>query len=157
MGKKPVQTMCGLLVAGLLATVGCQSSKKYGSYGGGEETASAREFADGRFGIGGAEIAWCWKNYTNDPAERRDPRAAPILADLSRAPPLFLAAAELDPLRDDSVALAARLAALGRPHRLEICAGMGHSYLGYERLVPRARETIRAAAAYLKPLCGAAP
>jgi acetyl esterase len=129
----------------------------YGSYGSGDDTASMREFADGRYGMGAAEIAWCWKNYAGDPAARRDPRACPSLADLSRTPPLFLAAAELDPLRDDSVALAARLASLGRAHRLEIYAGMGHSFLGYERLVPRARDTIRDAAAYLNSHLGASP
>jgi acetyl esterase len=53
-------------------------------------------------------MARYWNDYVPDPAARRDPLAVPMLADLARLPPLYVAACEFDPLRDQSERLAAR-------------------------------------------------
>jgi acetyl esterase/lipase len=57
---------------------------------------------------------WFWDYYA-DPAQRRDPRAAPLQGDLSGLPPAFIVTSEFDPLRDEGIAYAEALAAAGVP------------------------------------------
>ena len=75
--------------------------------------------------------------------------AAPLWAPLHHLPPLFLDAASHDCLRDDTLRLAARLAAIDAPHRLRITPGVVHGYLRFARRLPPAMETFAAAAAFL--------
>ena len=49
-------------------------------------------------------MEWFWDAYVPDRSQRTDAYAAPLHAkDFSGLPPLFLSAAELDPLKDDTV------------------------------------------------------
>ena len=58
---------------------------------------------------------WFWDHYC-DPADRTDPRVAPLrAADLSGLPPAYIVTCEFDPLRDEGNAYAAALAAAGVP------------------------------------------
>ena len=62
--------------------------------------ASYVENADG-YGLTTALAQWCYDHYI-DPADRRDPRFAPLCAgDLSGLPPAIVVTAEFDPLRDE--------------------------------------------------------
>ena len=80
-----------------------------------------------------------WRLYCGFPAP--DPLAAPLLAaDLTGLPPAFLVACEFDPLRDDAVDYADRLAAAGVAATLRREPALCHGYL-------RARGMSRAAAA----------
>ena len=113
------------------------------------DTASQRAFgADERFLLSTERMRWYWTNHLGDRID--DPgAAAPLRADLRGLPPLFLDAASHDPLRDDTLRLAERLAAIGAPHRLRVTPGVVHGYLRFAARLPLAMETLEAAAAHL--------
>ncbi|MGZ8846650.1 MAG: alpha/beta hydrolase fold domain-containing protein [Pyrinomonadaceae bacterium] len=60
-------------------------------------------------------------------AARNNPLAAPMLADLAKLPPLYVAACEFDPLRDDSERLADRAKAAGVEIEFRLWKGMVHA------------------------------
>ncbi|HUZ62936.1 MAG TPA: alpha/beta hydrolase fold domain-containing protein [Acetobacteraceae bacterium] len=106
----------------------------YGCFGPIFDTGSHRAAGDGRFGLSTTRMRWYWQNWLGP---RQDARAAPLHADLHGLPPVHLLAAGLDPLRDDSLLLADRLAAAGVPTRLDLIPGVIHGFLQMtDRLAP---------------------
>ena len=76
-----------------------------------------------------ALIRWFWDHYA-DPAQRRDPRVAPLYAqDLSKLPPALVVTCEFDPLRDDGVLYADAMRAAGVAVRHLDCRGQIHTSL----------------------------
>ena len=73
-----------------------------------------------------ALMQWFWDHYA-DPADRGDPRAAPLRGDLEGLPPACIVAADFDPLRDEGVSYAAALQAAGVPARLARARGHTHT------------------------------
>ena len=64
--------------------------------------------------------------------ENADWRVAPLMADrLQDLPPAFITVAETDPLRDDGILYAARLAEAGVPCVLSRATGLVHSWLAH--------------------------
>jgi acetyl esterase len=61
------------------------------------------------FVLSAERMAWFWDQYCPDPCDRFDPLASPMRADLRGLPPVLLIAAGQDVLRDENVALMARL------------------------------------------------
>ncbi|AWK89157.1 alpha/beta hydrolase fold domain-containing protein [Azospirillum thermophilum] len=123
----------------------------YGMFAHDFDSLSHRRYGDGRYGLTTDRMRWYWTQYLGGPAITRDPRAAPLLADLSGLPPLLLLTAGLDCLRDDSLRLAERLAEAGVDHRLVICERLPHSFAtmtrtveAADRAVSLAAETVRA-------------
>ena len=113
------------------------------------DTASHRAFGrDENFLLSTERMRWYWANHLGGRAG--DPGlAAPLRADLHGLAPLFLDAASHDCLRDDTLRLAAKLAAIGAPHRLRVTSGVVHGYLRFAKRLPAAMETLAAAAAFL--------
>uniref|UniRef100_A0AAT9S750 Hormone-sensitive lipase n=1 Tax=Taeniopygia guttata TaxID=59729 RepID=A0AAT9S750_TAEGU len=77
------------------------------------------------------------------PKPPRDPFMSPLLAPdslLGGLPPIHLVACALDPMLDDSVALARRLRALGRPVTLRVVPGVPHGFLSLAPLSPECRR-----------------
>ena len=73
-----------------------------------------------------ALMEWFFDHYV-DPADRGDPRVAPLRAgDLSNLPPAVVVTCEFDPLRDEGDAYAAALEAAGVPTRRVF--GRGHTH-----------------------------
>lgn len=106
------------------------------------DTPAHTRFGDGSWRLGSAEMRWFWQHYLGDPSTP-DPRAEPLHADLRGLPPLFLTAAALDPLYDDTIELDRRLEAAGVAHRLEVYPGLVH---GFMQMTPRcaaARAAVR--------------
>ncbi len=67
------------------------------------------------FALTASLMRWFWDHYT-DPAQRNDPRVAPLKAtSLAGLPPAFIVTGEFDPLRDEGMAYAAALGAAGVP------------------------------------------
>lgn len=84
--------------------------------------------------------------------QRKNPLVAPLFASdeaLSALPPLYLNAAEIDPLCSDTQCLAARLHRLGRQDELRIFPGVVHGFMQMTLCLPAAcRATTEAAAAF---------
>src|SRR5215469_3577010 len=75
-----------------------------------------------------ALMRWFWDHYA-DPADRSDPRAAPLRGNLAGLPPACIVAADFDPLRDDGIAYARALESAGTPVRLIQARGHTHTSL----------------------------
>jgi len=79
------------------------------------DTASYDEFAEGYY-LTRKAMEWFWDAYTTDPAERAEITASPNHAtteQLEGLPPTLLLVDEVDPLRDEGEAYAAKLRAAG--------------------------------------------
>jgi cation diffusion facilitator CzcD-associated flavoprotein CzcO/acetyl esterase/lipase len=74
----------------------------------------------------GALMDWFWDHYA-DPADRGDPRAAPLRGRLDGLPPACIVAADFDPLRDEGVAYGRALEAAGVPVRHVRARGHTHT------------------------------
>ena len=87
------------------------------------------------------EMQWFWDHYLRGPADERDPRAAPLLAeDLRGLPATTIVTAELDPLRDEALAYAERLAAAGVPVETTTYAGAAHGFWWMDAVMSQATE-----------------
>lgn len=122
----------------------------YGVYGSDLDTRSYHAFGDGRFGLSRDDMAAYWAAYAPTEESRADPRAAPLLADLTGLPPVHLVAAALDILLDDTLALARRLSASGVPFELKRFEGVGHGFIGLGRMVNAADAAIAGAASFAR-------
>jgi acetyl esterase len=90
------------------------------------DTASQRAYGSGAYFLGNADMIRYWNDYLPNEAARKNPLAVPMLADLANLPPLYIAACEFDPLRDDSEHLAQRAKSAGVDVELRLWKGMVH-------------------------------
>ncbi|MGW0660881.1 alpha/beta hydrolase [Streptodolium elevatio] len=101
-------------------------------------TESYRENAEGYF-LTAAQLAWFWTQYIGPDGDPAHPYASPGTADdLSGLAPAFVVAPALDPLRDEGVAYARRLAEAGVVASYGVYEGMFHGAIGMGALVPTA-------------------
>jgi acetyl esterase/lipase/DNA-binding GntR family transcriptional regulator len=122
----------------------------YGVYTPDHTTESHRLCGQGQFGLTTEKMAWYRNHYLC--GERNDPldhRASPGYADLTGLPPLFINAAGLDPLRDDSVQLAQRLAKVGVPFEFKVYEGVIHGFMQMSRELPEAMTAFKDAATFM--------
>ncbi|SMF03845.1 acetyl esterase [Tistlia consotensis] len=119
----------------------------YGSFGL-RDSASRRLYAGGAFGLGERQLAFFRRHHLGPDGNPDDPRLDPLAGDLSGLPPLFLAAAELDPLRDDSLALHWQIRAAGGRSRLSLARGLPHGYLLFTPSVEAAAASLAEGAAF---------
>lgn len=116
----------------------------YGCFAPDFDTSSHARNGEG-YGLTTARMRWYWRNWLGS---AKDPRASPGHAgDLSGLPPCHLVAAGLDPLLDDSLLLAGRLAAVGVPVRLDVVPGVVHGFLQMTTRLPPAMTATRTIAA----------
>ena len=122
----------------------------YGGFGL-KDSASKRQFGWADLdGLGDEDTKIYSSHYMARPEDRDDPRANLLASDMAGLPPTFIGAVAYDPLRDDSLALAAFCKERGVPHTLKVYEGVLHSFLHYSRLEPIALQAIEDGAAFLR-------
>jgi acetyl esterase len=121
----------------------------YGCYAPDFTTASHREFGGGAYLLTSVNMRWYWSNFLGREGEGTTSLAAPVRYDLSGLPPLYLSAAGLDPLRDDTLHLAEKLVAFGVSFRCDHVPGVVHGCLRMTRELDSARAMIEAGADFI--------
>jgi acetyl esterase len=121
----------------------------YGSFGL-RDSASRRLYGGPWDGLGEQDLDFYRQCYLRAPEDARDPRYDLLSGNLSGLPPAFIAAAALDPLLDDSRALAAMLEERGTPVELRIYDGVLHGFLHLSRMVDAAMRAIVDGARFLR-------
>ncbi len=121
----------------------------YGCYVPEFDTTSHRRNGSGTFGLTTARMRWYWNNHLGRETTATTSLAAPGRAALEGLPPLYLNAAGLDPLLDDTLSFAGRLAAAGVRYRLDVFPGVVHGFLLMNRDLAAARAALTAASRYL--------
>lgn len=101
----------------------------YGVYSTDNTTPSWAQLGTGNYGLSAAQMDWIWDNYLDVPEQRADWRVAPLTATLTGLPPAHLIVGDLDPLIDDSRALAQKLAAAKVPAALSVYPGLTHGFI----------------------------
>jgi acetyl esterase len=115
------------------------------------DTASYREFGAG-WGLTHERMAFYWDVYVPHAADRHHPLAAPLRADLAGLPPVLVQLAELDVLRSEGEALAAKLKAADVKVELEIFPGVLHGFMRSMATVGKARTAVEKAGAFMRRL-----
>jgi len=110
---------------------------------------SYAENGGGEYFLGTEDMRWFWEHYLGDA------QAAPLArvgttANLSNLPNATVITAEYDPLRDEGVAYAARLAEAGIAVDAAVAPGMVHGFFSMFQIVPDAMPWIERAGANLK-------
>jgi acetyl esterase len=121
----------------------------YGAFAPTFNTSSYRELGDGRFGLTTERMRWYWTQFLGGTL------AAPLLArpldaNLRGLAPIYLGIAALDPIADDSRALAQRLAAANTDCEVDEWPGAVHGFMQMGRDVALARAAIAKAGDFLK-------
>ena len=81
-----------------------------------------------------------------------DPRASPLFADFTGAPPVWLTAGDTEILLDDTRRMAARLRAQGVAVTETIARDLPHVWPFFHALLPEARTTLHALAGWIRRL-----
>lgn len=133
-------TACALRDAG--ETPACFLALLYGMFGTDLDTPSHAAYGSGAFGLSTDRVRWFWDQYLTRAADRADPRAVPLLADLDGLPPTLLIGAGLDCLLDDTLRLAERLRLAGVEHVLSVYSDLPHSFAVVAPAVRRADDAV---------------
>ena len=101
----------------------------YGVYSTDNTTASWASLGAGTYGLSAAQMDWIWANYLDTPAQRMDWRVAPLNAAMAGLPRAHLIVGSLDPLIDDSRALAQKLADANVARTIMVYEGLTHGFI----------------------------
>ena len=121
----------------------------YGVFDSRLDRPSYRAFATG-FGLTEERMRFYWNAYAPRPADRLNPLAAPLRADLAGLPPCLLHIAELDVLADENHAMAEALRAAGVPLETRLFPGTVHGFLRALGHVGAAARSVAEAGAWLR-------
>jgi acetyl esterase len=121
----------------------------YGVFDADLATPSYEEFAEGYF-LTREKMRFYWDCYCPRPADRLNPLASPLRADLKGLPPVLLHIAELDVLAHENRTMADRLRAAGVEVQSRVFPGTAHGFLRALNHVTASREAAAEGAAWLK-------
>ena len=99
-------------------------------------------------------MAFYWSVYVPHEADRAHPWAAPMRADLRGLPPTLILLAELDVLRSEGEAFAAKLREAGVAVEVETYSGLVHGFLRATTMVQKARDAVARAGDWLQRVGG---
>ncbi len=120
-------TLLRLRAKGLLGPfVG--AALQYGAFDLSLQTPAARQFAD----------EYYLEAYVGGVEDRTNPDISPLFADLHDLPPALLTIGTLDPVLEDSLLMAMRLAAAGADPDLRVYPESPHGFLGFPTAMARA-------------------
>lgn len=114
------------------------------------DTESYRTYGAGGYGLNTERMKFYWDVYVAHEADRLNPLAAPLRADLRGMPPVCVLLAELDVLRSEGEALVARLRESGVNVETRTFQGVVHGFLRATGSVQKARDAVAAAGAWMK-------
>ena len=117
------------------------------------ESDSMKELGNGDFIILTEYVKKVYSDYVTD-ADRNDPRAFAVRGDVTNLPSVFIAAAELDPIRDDSLKLAELMKEKEHPHFLKVYPGVMHTFFTQSNIIDQGRVCISDICNYLKQTVG---
>lgn len=112
------------------------------------DSASRRLYGGGWDGMSREDLDSITTEHFASPADSSSPYVDHLEADLAGLPPVFIAAAGLDPLRDDSEALSVRLEEAGTPVDYHLYPGVLHSFLHFGRMLDEAGDVLTRSAAF---------
>ncbi|USZ66692.1 alpha/beta hydrolase [Halorussus salilacus] len=116
------------------------------------DTDSYAENAEGPL-LTRADMEWFWDHYLRSEVDAANPYASPLRArDLSGLPPATVLTAGFDPLRDEGIAYAERLADAGVEVRHDHYPGMVHGFLSASESIAVADEALDEVAEELRAL-----
>ncbi len=121
----------------------------YGFYGL-QDSASQRFFGGEWDGLRRADLDYYMNSYFAAAEDRAGRYANQLDTDLSGVPACYIVECALDPLADDSRALAAICAERGIPYRHRVFDGVLHAFLHHSRMLPEAAEALAEGAAFLR-------
>lgn len=111
---------------------------------------SYRQFGAGGYFLTEEKMRFYWNAYAPEDAERLNPLAAPLRADLRGLPPTMVQIAQLDVLHDEGEALAAKLHEARVPVTFELVPGVIHGFLRASGKVARARGAVESGGAWVR-------
>lgn len=112
------------------------------------DSASRRLYGGGWDGMSREDLDSITTEHFSSPADASSPYVDHLAADLAGLPPVFIAAAGLDPLRDDSEALNVRLEEAGTLVDYNLYPGVLHSFLHFGRMLDDAGDVLTRSAAF---------
>lgn len=122
----------------------------YGAFDLTRERDSYRRYATG-YMLSADALRWFIGQYLEDPGQKSDWRASPLLApDFDGQPPALFIVAECDPLADENDAYAARLRANGVPVQYALFEGMIHPFLSLGGVIEAAGDAEQRIAQFLR-------
>lgn len=110
------------------------------------DSSSRRLFGERELGLSCKDLNYYFDCYARGPDDLHDSRFDNLSSDLRGLPPAFIAAAGLDPLLDDSIAMQELMDDAGVSNQLKIYEGVLHGFLHYTRVLDAAHEAIDDAA-----------
>ncbi len=125
----------------------------YGVFDSRLDTPSYRDFATG-YGLTEERMRFYWEAYAPRLADRLNPLAAPLRAELAGLPPCLLHIAELDVLAQENHAMEAKLRAAGVAVEARLFPGTVHGFLRAVGSVGAAQQAVAEGAAWLRARFG---
>lgn len=117
----------------------------------GFDTPSYRELGDKNWLLSTSDMRWFWDHYCPPGIDRTNPLLSPLrVASATGLPPAMILVGELDPLRDEGLAYAAKLQAGGVATETRCDPAMVHGYLGAAGAIPLAAEALAQLANWIR-------
>src|SRR5699024_10356770 len=112
------------------------------------DSASRRLYGGGWDGMSREDLDSITTEHFSSSADAPSPYVDHLEADLAGLPPVFIAAAGLDPLLDDSEALHVRLEEAGSPVDYRLYPAVLHSFLLFGRMLDDAGDVLTRSAGF---------